>query len=152
MIKMFSAIIGCVFFLQPIKAQKPDPVHWQYSARKIDDETYELHIKATMDEPWHIYSQTQPKEAIAIPTKITFSKNPLITIAGIPKEVGKKEKYTDDNAGIVQYQYGGTLEFVQTVTLKAAVKTTVAGTIIFQTCNNEMCLPAKTIPFTIAIE
>jgi len=140
-----------LFVAAKLYAQKPDPVHWQYSAKKIDNKTYEVHITANMDDPWHIYSQTQPKEAIAIPTKISFSKNPLLVVTGIPKEIGKKEKYEDDNAGIVQYQYGGTLDFIETISLKAAVKTSVTGTITYQVCNSDMCLPAKTIPFTIAI-
>jgi thiol:disulfide interchange protein DsbD len=133
-------------------AQKPDPVHWDYALKKLDGKAYEVHIKATIDGGWHIYSQTQPKEAIAVPTKIVFTQNPLLVLTGKPKESGKKETYRDPIAGIVQYQYAGMVEFVQTLTLKAEVKMNISGTITYQACTSEMCLPPKTIPFNIPIQ
>jgi thiol:disulfide interchange protein DsbD len=72
-----------------------NPVGWTFSAKKISDKTYELHITATMQSGWHLYSQTQPEDAIAEPTKITFNKNPLLTLDGKIKEEGKMEKFHD---------------------------------------------------------
>lgn len=133
-------------------SQKPDPVHFTYSCKAINDKQVEVHILATLDEGWHLYAQTQPKDAISIPTKITFTKNPLIKIAStLPKEIGEKEQYHDPVAGITQYQYAHSVEFVQMVTLKAKAKTNLSGTITYQVCTNEMCLPPKTVPFSLSI-
>ena len=49
-----------------------NPVTWNYTAKKIADKKYELHLTATIQSNWHLYSQTQPMEAIAIPTSITI--------------------------------------------------------------------------------
>ena len=132
-------------------AQIMTPVHFTYSVTKTGSTTFALHITAAMDEGWHIYAQVQPPEAIAIPTAITFNKNPLISLVGIPKEVGDKEKYEDKTTGIIQYQYGHKLDLVQTIRMKAVVKTNISGTITYQACTSEMCLPPKTIPFMIAL-
>ncbi|MGZ8553853.1 MAG: protein-disulfide reductase DsbD domain-containing protein, partial [Chitinophagaceae bacterium] len=45
-----------------------NPVSWSFSAKKVADKTYEIHLTATMQSGWHLYSQTQPDDAIAIPT------------------------------------------------------------------------------------
>jgi thiol:disulfide interchange protein DsbD len=128
-----------------------NPVTWAYSAKKIADKTYELHITATMQSGWHLYSQTQPDDAIAEPTKITFNKNPLLILDGKIKEDGKMEKFHDAKLDLSANQYSSKVEFVQTIKLKANAKTNVSGTVRFQTCNDEKCLPPKNVTFSIVL-
>jgi Disulphide bond corrector protein DsbC len=128
-----------------------NPVSWTYSAKKVSDKIYELHITATMQSGWHLYSQTQPEDAIAEPTKITFNKNPLLILDGKIKEEGKMEKFHDAKLELSANQYSSKVEFVQTIKLKANAKTNVSGTVRFQTCNDEKCLPPKSVTFTIAL-
>jgi Disulphide bond corrector protein DsbC len=130
----------------------PDPVHLSYLVTKTGDKSYELHVTAVMDAGWHIYAQVQPKEAISVPTAIVVSKSPLMVLMGKPKEIGKKELYTDPVAGIHQYYYADKVEFVQSIQLKSAVKLTLSGTITYQACTNEQCLQAKTVSFNVPIE
>jgi Disulphide bond corrector protein DsbC len=128
-----------------------NPVSWTYTAKKIAEKTYELHITATLQSGWHLYSQTQPKDAIAEPTTITFSKNALLTLDGKIKEDGKLEKFHDAKLDLSANQYSSKVDFVQTVKLKANAKTNVSGSVRFQTCNDEKCLPPKTVTFSIAL-
>ena len=128
-----------------------NPVSWSYSARKVSDKMYELRITASMQSGWHLYSQTQPEDAIAEPTKITFNKNPLLKLDGNIREEGKMEKFHDARLELSAHQYSSKVEFVQMVKLKASAKTKVSGTVRFQTCNDERCLPPKTVPFSIAL-
>jgi len=93
----------------------------------------------------------QPAEAIARPTKIEWVKNPLVILSGSTKEIGRKEKYENKEAGIVQFQYGAACEFVQALTLKAKVKTNMAGLITYQVCTDKMCLPPKTVEFKVGL-
>ena len=37
-------------------------------------------MKATIQDRWHLYSQTQPDDAIAIPTTFTINNNPLLSL------------------------------------------------------------------------
>ena len=138
--------------MNPLVSKAQNPVHFEYHAEKTGDKTYAIHITAKIDEGWHIYSQNQPKEAIAQPTLIAFTKSPLFVWKGKFSEMGKKEKYEDKIAGIIQYQYGETVEFVQTVTVKGSAKTTLTGNITYQACTDERCLSPKTEAISMAIE
>ncbi len=145
-------LLYAIFIATRVQAQRPDPVHWTTTYTSTSDKTGTLHFTATIDKPWHIYAQVQPKEAVAIPTKFVVNTNPLITATGKPKELGKKETYKNTEVGITQYQYGDKVEFVQEIKLKVKVKTNLSGTITYQACNDELCLPVKTIPFNVKIE
>jgi len=147
-------ILVLFYFLtvpQLIMAQQEDPVHWQYSSKKMDDRTAEIHLTASLNPGWHIYSQTQHKDAIAVPTKIVFTKSPLLALAGNPKEVGKLEKYVLKELGVTNLQYDGKVDFVQRVQLTSAAKTKLTGTITYQVCTEERCLPEKTVSFSIPV-
>jgi thiol:disulfide interchange protein DsbD len=104
---------------------------------------------ATIQSGWHLYSQTQPEDAIAIPTTFTINKNPLLSLEGKIKEEGKMEKFHDAKLDLSAHQYSRKVEFVQVV--KANAKTNLTGNVEFQTCDDEKCLPPKTTPFSIAI-
>lgn len=129
-----------------------NPVSWKFQAKKTGDKTYEVEMKATIIPGWHLYSQSQPSDAIAIPTEFVLNPNPLFTLKGKVKEVGKMEKYTDKTLGTTAHQYSNTVSFVQVVELKAKVKTALTGTVEYQVCDDEKCLPPKKIPFTVALK
>jgi len=127
------------------------PIVWQYSAKKIADRTYEVHLTAQLEAGWHAYSQQQPKEAVAQPTEIHFKSNPLISITGKVKEVGALEKWKDEASGIMANQYANKVDFIQVVRLKANVRTNVSGSLTYQVCTDEMCLPPRTETFSISL-
>ena len=145
-ITLFSVILSALI----LKAQ--DPVSWAFTSKKLADKTFEIHMTATIQSGWHLYSQTQPEDAIAIPTGFTTTKNPLVELQGKVKEVGKMEKFEDKKLGISAHQYSDRVDFVQVVKLKANAKTNVSGIVEFQTCNDEKCLPPKKINFSVAIK
>ena len=129
-----------------------NPVSWAFNSKKIGDKTFEVRMTATMQPGWHLYSQVQPEDAIAIPTDIQFNKNPLISLNGSIKEVGKMERFKDDKLGVAANQYAKKVEFVQVVKLKANAKTNLTGTIEYQTCDDEKCLPPKKVNFNLAVQ
>jgi len=134
------------------QAQVISPVFWTYTAKKTGDKTYELHITATIQKTWHLYSQNQPSDAIINPTQIKFKANPLVMLDGKVKEVGKLEKYRDDQLKISANQYSDKVDFVQKIKLKSAAKTKVVGSVEFQTCDDKKCLPPKKLDFTIDLQ
>ena len=149
--KKLFLLATIVFIATSVNAQL-NPVSWTYSAKKTADKTYEIHMKATMQNGWHLYSQTQPKDAIAIPTAFTLNKNPLLKLEGKIKEVGKVQRFHDAKLDISANQYANTVDFVQIVKLKANVKTNLSGNVEYQTCDDQKCLPPKTVNFSIAIK
>ncbi len=128
-----------------------NPITWTFSAKKINDNTYELQMKATIQTNWHLYSQTQPDDAVAMPTTFVLNPNPLFTLDGKIKEIGKMEKFTDKVLKVSANQYSNTVTFTQLIKLKGKAKTSVTGTVEYQTCDDQKCLPPKKVSFKVAL-
>jgi len=128
------------------------PVSWSFNSKNISEKTYEVHLTANIQSGWHLYSQDQPSDAIAIPTSVTINSNPLLKLDGKVKEVGSMEKFNDKNLGISAHQYSNKVDFVQVVKIKSNAKTNVSGSVEFQTCDDKKCLPPKTVNFSIALK
>lgn len=150
MIKSFLFFV-CITLAAPGFAQLQNPVKWNFSSKKINATTYEVHLRANIDGDWHLYSQTTP-DGGPIPTAISFTKNPLITLKGDAKEVGKLEKKMEPLFGVEVRQFSNKVDFVQTIKLKAPVKTTVTGNVEFMVCDDHQCLPPSAQKFSIALK
>ncbi len=137
-------LIGSLAF-----AQIENPVKWNYTAKKIADKTYEIHMTATLDASWHLYAQDAGDGPVS--TTFAFSKNPLVKLSGETKENGKLIKEYDNNFNSILKFYANKVDFVQVVTVRTNAKTILKGTVNFMTCNDRKCLPPKTVPFTVNI-
>jgi hypothetical protein len=146
-------LIFFVLFLQgqvTLGYTQTNPVQWTFTAKKVADKTYEVRFKVSVGAPWHIYSQFTP-EGGPVPTKFTFSKNPLLSLDGRIKEQGKLvEKFEEVFDIRVKYFEGG-VEFIQKVKLRANAKTKLTGSIEYMVCNDRECLPPATTKFSIAL-
>ena len=147
--KLFVAglLLCCSGFLY---AQILDPVSWTATSKKINDKTYEIHLTANIQNGWHTYSQTTP-DGGPIATSLSFTKNPLLTMEGSAKEVGKLEKHFEPLFGVDVKQFSNKVDFVQLVKLKAPVKTSLNVAVEFMVCNDKECLPPKTEKFSVAL-
>ncbi len=147
--KLFAFI---TFITAACVAHAQSPVSWSFSSKKVSDKTFEVHLTANIQSGWHLYSQNQPDDAIAIPTNFAINNNPLLKLDGKIKEVGKMEKFKDKILGISAHQYSEKVDFVQVVKLKSNAKTNISGSVEFQTCDDKKCLPPKTVNFNIALK
>jgi thiol:disulfide interchange protein DsbD len=131
-------------------SQSSKQVKWDVVVKKQADKLYEVHITANLNGKWHLYSQNAGIEG-PLPTVFTFSKNPLLTMEGPVKEIGKmikkKEEVWD---GVVNF-YEGKVEFVQLVKLKGNLKTSIAAKVEFMVCNDAECLAPSDVPFNIQV-
>jgi hypothetical protein len=148
---MKKIILGIflVLFAGFANAQINNPVIWTYSATKVADKTYELHITATITGNWHLYAQDAGEGPE--PTTFRFTPNPLISFDGKVKEVGKMEKSFDKNFNSVLKYYAKKVDFVQKVKVKSSIATVVKGTVNFMVCNDRQCLPPRDVPFSINV-
>jgi hypothetical protein len=144
-------LIGLSFLLiAPAMAQSNKQVNWVWSAKKIGDRTYEVHMTATIGGDFHLYAQDAGGDG-PIATAFTFNKSPLFTLDGVVKENGKLvKKYEDAWKHDVRY-YERTVDFVQIVKLKSNVKTSLAGKVEFMVCNDHECLPPADVDIRIPI-
>lgn len=148
---MKKAVLVSVSIFLMFAAFGQHPVSWNFSAKKLDDKTYEVYMTANIQNGWHLYSQIQPEDAIAIPTTFTINKNPLVKLDGKIKEMGTMEKFTDAKLGLSANQYSRKVEFVQLIKLKGKAKTNFSGNVEFQTCDDKKCLPPKTVNFNVSL-
>ena len=131
-------------------AQSTTQVKWSYSAKKLADKTYEVHLTATIAGDWHLYSQNVGVDG-PIPTSFTFTKNPLLVMDGKVNEVGKVIKKNEEVWGGVVNYYEKSVDFVVKLKVKGSAKTNLAGKVEFMVCNDEKCLPPAETAFSVAI-
>lgn len=129
-----------------VMAQSSKQVSWTYTAKKIADKTYEVHMTATIGGDFHLYAQNAGGDG-PIPTSFTFTKSPLFTLEGPVKESGKMIKKFETAWNHDVNYYEGTVDFVQVVKLKTHVKTALAGKVEFMVCNDHECLPPADVDF-----
>jgi thiol:disulfide interchange protein DsbD len=84
-----KAVLLSMFLFVVMGVSAQNPVSWTFSSKKLPNGNYEIHMTATLEKGWHIYSQDQPEDAIAMPTTFTITSNPLIEMEGKIKEFGK---------------------------------------------------------------
>ena len=131
------------------KGQMLTPVKWSYAFKKLNAAEAIVYVKATVDEGWHLYSQTV-KEGGPVKTTFTFAKSPAYTLMGNtvePKPITKFEKTFDMDVAYFEK----TALFSQKVKLKGK-SAVVKGTVEFMVCDDKQCLPPEEISFSIAVK
>jgi hypothetical protein len=132
-----------------LKAQILTPVHWSYAAKKTSATEAVVFMKASIDEGWHVYSQTV-KEGGPVKTTFTFPASKEYTLIGKtiePTPVTRYEKAFSMDVSFFEHE----VVFQQKVKLKAG-KATVKGTLEYMTCNDKQCLPPDDIEFSIPVK
>jgi len=139
-----------LFNLLMVKAQILKPVRWSYAAKRLSKTEGVVFIKATIDEDWHVYSQTVP-DGGPVKTSFSFSSSKTYTLIGAtqePKPITQFEKVF----GIEVAYFENSVIFQQKVKLNVSWPVTVKGSLNYMTCNDEKCLPPETVPFSITIK
>ena len=148
---MKKIIILSVLLLNVImlKAQILTPVTWSYAAKKTSKTEATVYFKATIDEGWHVYSQTV-KDGGPIKTTFTFPSSKEYTLVGKTIEPKPITKYEETFSMNVSY-FEKSVVFSQKVKLSGA-KAVVKGTIEFMTCDDKQCLPPEEVTFSIPVK
>jgi hypothetical protein len=132
-----------------LKAQILTPVRWSFGSKRISKTEAVLFMKATIDDGWHIYSQTVKdggpvKTAFTFPSATTYS---LIGNTAEPTPVTRYEKVFSMN---VSY-FEKSVIFQQKIKLKNG-QVSVKGQLEYMTCNDRQCLPPEDIDFNISVK
>ena len=111
-----------------------------------------VHIKATIDNGWHVYAPTQSGQG-PTPLSVKVESSPLTSLASkIDGPV--PEKSLDPNFGIETETYSG--EPMLTVPIRVSAEALKSGKPIdvkvrSQACSDKLCLPAKTTTLSVTI-
>src|SRR5215471_11216852 len=107
-------------------------------------------VKLTILAGWHVNSNP-PARKYNIPTKVTLTGASGLTPGAVHYPAGKKEKFAFEDEPLLVYD--GTVEV--TVPIAAAAGATsamLAGTVEYQSCNNEVCLAPVSVPFSVKVD
>jgi thiol:disulfide interchange protein DsbD len=148
--KVFLSLI-LVMVAAMAMSQVINPVKWTYTAKKIADKTYEVHLTAMIDQGWHVYTLDH-KGDIGVATSVKFGNNPLATANGTLQAKGKPVSMKDPSSGEMVKFYTNNVDIVQVYKLKANVKTNITGTLEYMTCDDERCLPPSTKTFSVSLQ
>lgn len=155
---MIKLIRYCIFFLSLLNvsfnadAQSDQKVKWQFTTVKKGDKLYEVRFTATIEKGWHLYSQQQSADAIALPTSISFSKNPLLEIKGKLREEGRLFDEVEAATRSRSRYYLNKVVFIQQVLVKKNIKTSLSGDIEFMVCDDRQCLPPGVVKFSVKLQ
>jgi len=146
--KSILILFGLLSF-QLAFSQILNPVNWSFSSKRISDTEAELLFTATIEDGWHLYSQTLPEDG-PMPTEFVFDKATGITLMGKVSEPKGHEEYDEMFKMKVKY-FDTQAIFVQKVKITANKPVKISGTLSFQTCDDNSCLPGEAeFSFTLA--
>ncbi len=150
---MRSFLLLASFFigLSPLLAQIQDPVDLEHSVKRISDTEAELQVKATLDEHWHIYATDLPEESFVIATEFNLTPAKSYQKLGKLKEPKPIEEY-DPNFQEVLRWHEKEAVFSQRIKVLSQSDFTVKVEFVYQTCNEEMCLPPEYVDLEFAVK
>lgn len=131
------------------EASEYNPVSWVFQAEQLNDSEYRLNMVGHLSEGWTIYSKDVDPTIGPIPTLFQLEEADGLEILGELEEKSSTLKVKYDKAwdAKVAKINGGTVTYSQVV--RVAGQAIVKGFVEFQTCDDEMCLPPKEVPFAL---
>ncbi len=144
--KRFIFLIS-LFFVQVFFSQIKNPVKFKFDVKPVEKGEYEAVLTGTIEDKWHIYSQDLPQDS-GIPTEFKVSSKDGIQLIGKVQEIGKKHDEFSEAFGAQIVYYSNKVVFKQKFKPKDATKpATITAEIMFQTCNDRVCLAPNTLEF-----
>jgi thiol:disulfide interchange protein DsbD len=139
-----------------LRAAPPDPVTWKLqniaSSQVKAGARFNVKLVAVVQRGWHLYS-LKPMPEGPIPTRIWIAEGQPFSLAGAVRSP-EPQVMLDPSFGMEVELYEG--EAVFTVPVQAAPsvglgpqKLIVSAS--YQSCNNQICLPPKTVNVELAI-
>ncbi len=150
--KFISKLI-VLFFLTGFvsNAQIFDPVSWDTSVEKLNESEFNLVIKASIEDGWHLYAQEVP-EGGPIPTSISFvEQEGNFLLLGTPAEGEGHEEYDRVFQMDIKY-FERQAVFKQKVRLLTDEQVNILGSLEFMVCDDTNCLPPDVIDLSFELQ
>lgn len=137
--KKLFLFISAILLTAISYSQIHEPVKWSTDVEKVSDTEYNLLIKATIEDKWHLYSQHVPEDG-PIPTNFTFEKNDDFELIG---ETSEEEGHTvDDPVFNMKIKYfENKAIFKQRIKVLKEDSFKIKGEVEFMVCDDAQCLP-----------
>ncbi len=138
------------FFSLNAFAQIIEPVKWETSVEKISDTEAVLIATASIEDKWHLYSQTVP-EGGPIATTFSFEGSKNYLKKGNTKE--EEGHVVDDPIFDMKIKYfSNKASFKQRIKLKTQDVFKIKGAVEFMVCDDTRCLPPTEVSLEFNIK
>lgn len=131
-----------------------NPVNWSFDYVKVEESTYELQLKARLDEGWSMYSQFTDPTNGPLPTVFTFTPGNHYALVGKVEENAKTKKAADPlfgGAQVVKF-IDNTITFSQRISAKD-LSLPIEGFVEYMVCDDEQCITgSKEFRFNLSTE
>ena len=148
---MVTAVLAAAIFAAP-----PDPVAWKLEeapAKAVKPGArFSLKLVAKIQEGWHLYS-LKPLAEGPIPTRIWLPEGQPFQLAAAIQAT-EPQSLQDPSFNMEVELYEGEATFTLPVRIAAGApggSQTLVANASYQSCNNKICLPPKTVKVEIAI-
>ena len=126
------------------------PVSWTFTAESTGKGEGVIIMKATIPSPWHMYSQEKTEGPF--PTSFTFNESGNYTLTGDIEELSKIKVIFDKGFNIDVKTFSDSAIFRQKIKFTGKEAFSVTGAVEFMVCDDENCMPPKTVEFETIIQ
>ncbi|MDR0619982.1 MAG: thioredoxin family protein [Bacteroidales bacterium] len=123
-----------------------NPVKWKYTVEQSSGDEAFLVFTATVNKGWHLYSQFLEAGG-PLPTVFNFETSNDFSLIGKISESPKPVEGIDDIFGTKIAYFARNATFKQRIKINTDKNFTVKGTVDYQVCNDETCIPFTDIDF-----
>ena len=142
--RFYLLLIAAVLAVGTAMAQ--DAIRWRTTVKMTSDTEGVLTVRALVADGWHLYGTKLPKGGPK-PTVLDFSKSVGVKFLDGFKASEAPVTKQDPTFGMALTFWGKNVSFTRRFRLTGAKnKAAINGSITFMGCNDETCLPPKTIP------
>ena len=134
----------------PLYAQIENPVSWTFSTEATGKGEGIITMTAEIPHPWHMYSQEKIEGPL--PTSFQFNKSDDFTLVGDVEELSKVEIIFDKGFNTDVKIFSNTATFRQKIKFTTEKAFSITGAVEFMVCDDENCIPPKTIEFQTAMQ
>ena len=132
-----------LFFSATIsKAQIFNPVSWKTHVKELGNGTFELQMTASIEDGWHLYSQSLPSDDGPIATEFTIKDSPNYELVGKVAEPKPKTEF-DPNFDMDLNYFEKKVTFTQKIKSLNAKGYKATAEVYFMVCDAEKCLPPE---------
>ncbi len=148
---IFLVVAVLSFSFTSVYAQDSSVVQWVASGKKNVDKQYEIGLKGTIKQGWHIYAKTNATAGFE-GLKIYFFDS-TITTEGNPQITGATRTITDKIFDNVQTEITeGSVEIVQNIKLPGIVPSNLKAKLLYNTANKDAYFVPEEMNIEIRME
>jgi DsbC/DsbD-like thiol-disulfide interchange protein len=158
--RLFQGLCILLFLSSaPALAQKENPITWTVASEQTAQPLkpgalLKAQLTARIEERWHLYAMEQPQEGGPRPTRVLVPAGQPFTLDGKIDAPGPIRE-NDPNFGFETDYYEGSVTFEVPLRIAATAEAGRQKAVVevrFQTCNQEICLPPKTLKLELEVE